>query len=139
MSNYAKYKDLGNETTESFTPQPKNPLPAQNPGTGGLVISIQNTEHKKQLIMNNKVVVVDVYADWCMPCKSMASRYEQLANKYSRQGICCLTKENIDLNISQNIQGVPNIQFFKNGQYITPDITGANVNAIEQRIIELLD
>ena len=125
MSNYAKYKDLGE--VENFK-------------TSGIdnVVAIQNVQHKQQLVSQNSVVVIDVYGDFCQPCKSMASRYSKLAEKYSRQGVCCLAKENVELNISQNITGVPCIQFFKNGQYITPDITGADIPGIEKIILELL-
>ena len=128
MSNYTKYKNLGGkESNENFK---KDTLDS--------VIDIQDIQHKQQLVTQNAVVVIDVYGDFCQPCKSMASRYAKLAEKYSRPGLCCIAKEDVDKHISQNITGVPAIQFFKNGKYITPDIVGADLVGIEKRIIELL-
>ena len=102
-----------------------------------VVIDIQNLEHKKNFINNNKVCVVKIHADWCQPCKLIAPKYAQMAQKYNRPGVCALISENSDLNIS-NVKGVPTHQFFKNGQYINADIVGADISSVEKRIIELL-
>jgi len=148
MSNYAKYKDLGgndpngsasNINTGSVPAQPVN----QNIGVGthspmpSSVVEIQNLEHKKHLISNNRVCVVKIHADWCQPCKQIAPRYNQIANKYSGPGLCCLSQENSELGIS-NVRGVPTFQFFKEGRYLNNDIVGADISLVEKRIMELL-
>lgn len=102
------------------------------------VVEIETTEQKQQLIQNNSVVVVDIYGNSCGPCKSMHSRYEQLGQKYNRPGVCVLARENYELGISTNLSGVPNIQFFKNGQYLGRDIVGVDLPGIEKRILEML-
>lgn len=148
MSNYAKYKDLGGATdsfntaapTQNTTPlqgvgnsQPQQPVaPKQQPSR---VIPITALEQKKKLILENKVCVVKIYADWCQPCKMIAPRYDQLSNKFL--GAACLATENSELGIS-NVKGVPTFQFFKNGKYINQDIVGGDINSVEKRIIELL-
>ena len=163
---YAKYKDLPDGSTNTYNPQApprqSHPLsseafnpPAQQqnhainqsryvpPGEQNVpqqhaTVEIQNAAHKEQLIASNKVLVVDVYGTFCSPCKSMASRYEALAQKYNRPGICCLAKEDVEKKISVNVRGVPALQFFKNGNYLNQDIMGPDLAAIEAKILELL-
>lgn len=155
MSSYAKYKDLGNQNDSSKNiagnaapqsqpnqqmagvgggpPPPSGPPPSGHPE----VVEIQSLEHKKHFINTHKVCVVKIHADWCQPCKAIAPRYGQMAQKYNRPGVCALVAENADLNLS-NVRGVPTHQFFKNGQYVNQDVVGADINAVEKKLMELL-
>lgn len=165
MSNYAKYKDLGagDDSSKNITrpsppqqgmpPQQQGMMPQQGmmmpqqgmqPQQGmmmqqpqSVVVEVQSLEHKKHFINTNQVCVVKIHADWCQPCKAIAPRYAQMAQKYNRPGVCVLIAENSDLNLS-NVKGVPTHQFFKNGQYINADIVGADIAGVEKRIMELL-
>lgn len=153
MSNYAKFKDLGGEENDSFSSQMNSsnkqqplqqplqqslqqPLQQQSP-----IIEIQNLEHKKHLISNFKVLVIKVYADWCQPCKQISTRCNQIASKYISQvppGIFGFAQENVNLKVS-NVKGVPTFQFFKDGKYINEDLIGADVVAVDKKILELLN
>ena len=150
MSSYAKYKDLGNggdssnNITGNSAPQMQpnqqmagvgagSPPPSGHPE----VVEIQSLEHKKHFINTHKVCVVKIHAEWCQPCKSMSLRYAQMAQKYNRPGVCALVAENSDLNLS-NVRGVPTHQFFKNGQYLNQDVVGADISAVEKKLMELL-
>ena len=164
MSNYAKYKDLGagEDSSKNIVNKSNNQGMAQQgmPPQQGMVqqgmpqqgmaqqgmhhkgnqsafIEVQHLEHKKHFINTNQICVVKIHADWCQPCKAIAPRYNQMAQKYNRPGVCVLMSENVDLNVS-NVKGVPTTQFFKNGKYMNADIVGADIDAIEKRIIELL-
>lgn len=146
MSTYAKYKDLGgndpngsasnvNSVSQSAPSQPS--VAQQNVQVPSSVVEIQNLEHKKHIISNNRVCVIKIHASWCQPCKQIAPKYNQMANKYSGPGLCCLAQENSELGIS-NVRGVPTFQFFKEGRYLNNDIVGADIGIVEKRIIELL-
>jgi thioredoxin 1 len=149
MSSYAKYKDLGNggdssnNVTGNSVPQMQPNQQMAGVGAGAPpsvhpeVVEIQSLEHKKHFINTHKVCVVKIHAEWCQPCKAIAPRYAQMAQKYNRPGVCILVAENADLNLS-NVRGVPTHQFFKNGQYINQDVVGADIAAVEKKLMELL-
>lgn len=71
-------------------------------------------------------VLVDFWADWCMPCRMMAPVMEELAKAYA--GKAKFGKVNVDENnqISgrYGIMSIPHFLIFKNGQ-VVQKIVGA--------------
>ena len=63
-------------------------------------------------------VLVDFFADWCGPCKSIAPVIEKLAVEYSgKAGIFKINTDNAQsLATSLGIRGIPTLIFFKNGK-----------------------
>lgn len=166
MSNYAKYKDLG-EQIDSFNnvkqpqqlnndnrirnnsvrdlPPQKQQIPQQQMSNNHPsfqeqslpIIDIKSMDEKKYHIANNKVCIVYIYGTFCQPCKQIAPRYSQLINKYNNPGMCMLVKEDVEVGLS-NCRGVPTFQFFKDGNYMNTDIIGADILSVEKKIQELL-
>jgi thioredoxin 1 len=78
----------------------------------------------------DKLLVIDLYADWCAPCKVIAPVLDELAIKYS---------DNVDfyrVNVDQNttvanffkVSAIPYVVFVKNG-VVVDALTGANSTA----------
>ena len=70
------------------------------------------------IINKNTTVLVDFYADWCGPCKSMAPVLKQL--KLELKDNVSIIKINVDNNqplaAKYQVQGVPTFIIFKNGK-----------------------
>jgi len=85
-----------------------------------LIIDVNDENFKEKVIKQseNIPVLVDFWAQWCMPCKMLAPTLEKLANEYSGKFI--LAKLNVDLakKTSQEykIMGIPNVKLFKSGK-----------------------
>ena len=89
------------------------------------VLKISSDQERNNLIKNNKVLVIDNYADWCGPCKTIAPVYAELCQKYSKPGICMLVKEDIDQEFNEKeeqVTGVPTFHFYINGS-LRKDLT----------------
>jgi thioredoxin 1 len=119
-SNYKKYADLVEAD------KPKYPE----------LLDLESTEQKKDLVSKFPGVVVDVYGDFCMPCKSIAPRFAKLAEEYKQYGFV-FAKENVEKKISQNIKGVPTFQYFYNGAYIDSTV-GADMTEVKNKIDEMV-
>jgi thioredoxin 1 len=126
---YRKLNELGNSEPSSSLPK------KENYKTPTIVPEITTKEDKDSLIMNNKVVVVDVYADWCGPCKTSGPLFAELYDKY--KDLCKLVKENVDLRLSPTVQVVPTFQIFVEGK-LKSQITGANLGEVESVLISSL-
>jgi thiol-disulfide isomerase/thioredoxin len=123
---YASYGDLGNKE------QPNRDV--MN------VLELANVDHKRQLIQNNRVVVVDIYADWCGPCKQTAPDYATIATEYTRPGECAIVKYNYDkLDPSERsrIHGIPVFQFFVEGKQVD-EVVGADIDAVKVKLRDIL-
>ncbi|HAL65184.1 MAG TPA: thioredoxin, partial [Bacteroidales bacterium] len=69
------------------------------------------------VLKSDKPVVVDLWAEWCGPCRSLTPIIEDLAQEYS--GKVVVGKLDVDSNpqttIRLKVRNIPTILFFKNG------------------------
>lgn len=71
-------------------------------------------------LIDEGVVLVDFYADWCGPCKMLAPELEKLAENYD--GKAKVVKINVDkeqvLAMKYRISSIPALLVFKNGEQV---------------------
>lgn len=76
-----------------------------------------NKEELENLLKQDKIVIVDFFAEWCGPCQMITPVLEQLAEECSDVDIL---KVDIDeeqaLAINYGIEVVPTLMIFKNGE-----------------------
>jgi thioredoxin 1 len=80
-----------------------------------------NKDDFQKTILSSKYVVVDVYADWCGPCKMIAPIIQELSNEmgqnYTFIKINC-NEENQELTAQLDIKSLPTIIFYKDGKEV---------------------
>jgi thiol-disulfide isomerase/thioredoxin len=92
---------------------------------------------KLELIQSHQLVCVDVYANWCGPCRMIAPNYSLLAATYNKPGLIVLVKQNFDQMIpeeKQGINGIPFFQIYMNGRPVD-SVVGGNLTEVEQKLI----
>jgi thioredoxin 1 len=69
---------------------------------------------------SDKPVLVDFYADWCVPCKIVSPLVQRISKEYS--GKLITIKINVDLKqdiaSKYEVQGIPTIMMFYKGEPI---------------------
>ena len=71
-----------------------------------------------EVLKSGQPVLVDFWAEWCMPCRMLTPTIEKLARDYAgRVKVGKLdTDANRDVAIKYGISAIPTVILFKNGQ-----------------------
>jgi len=104
------------------------------------VTAVKSSASMIEIVKKKSVVVVDVYADWCGPCRNLAPKYEALANKHKNHAVFLKINLNDieDPDLKMEITALPTFLIFRNdGQRISRQKeTGINIDQLEQFITE---
>lgn len=84
------------------------------------MLVVGKNNFQKEVISSDKLVLVDLYATWCGPCKALAPILEDLEKKYD--GKVKAVKINVDeeesLAVKLGVISVPTVVFYKNGKTV---------------------
>ncbi len=82
------------------------------------VVTITDANFAAEVLASSVPVLVDFWAEWCMPCRMLAPTVDELAGEYD--GRIKFGKLNVDQNREAakqyGITGIPALLIFKNGQ-----------------------
>lgn len=79
---------------------------------------VSDASFEADVLKSNQPVLVDFWAEWCGPCKTIAPVLEEIAQELG--GKLKIVKVDIDRNAQTpkkyGIRGVPTLMLFKDGQ-----------------------
>jgi thioredoxin 1 len=94
-----------------------------------------------EFVSRNRLVLVDFYANWCMPCRMLAPILEELAKDYV--GKVLFGKINVDENPaiaeSFKVLSIPTLIIFKFGVEVDRIVGFVSKNQIEARLKKYLE
>lgn len=86
----------------------------------GNVGELNDADFEEKVLKASTLVVVDFWAPWCGPCKSIAPVLEEIAKELTGQ--VTIYKLNVDENnkspAQYNVRAIPNLIIFKGGAEI---------------------
>tara|TARA_Y100000310_G_scaffold306787_1_gene348242 strand:- start:8871 stop:9203 length:333 start_codon:yes stop_codon:yes gene_type:complete len=102
-------------------------------------MEVTDEEFKDIINNSHKVVVVDFYAEWCMPCLMISPIIDELSEKMKEVKFVKMNlDENQKLAQSLNVSSIPCIIFFKEGEEVDRIVGAQPQEAIEETIKKLL-
>lgn len=109
-------------------------------GGEGHPTEITDETFSREVLAFSGSILMDVWASWCIPCRTMEPILEKLASKYA--GGVKFVKLNIDenpLTASQyNIRNIPTILLFKNGILINRLAGAMPEEEIERHLLAIV-
>ena len=77
------------------------------------------SQNFNQEIMNNDLLLVDFWAEWCGPCKSMHPIFTRMAKKYKSVRFARVNVDNAqDIATKYGVQSIPTFIMFKKGEIV---------------------
>jgi thioredoxin len=104
-----------------------------------MIASIDNVAHLNKVfeISNERLLILEFYADWCPPCKELAPILEKIAKEKS--ATVSIYKIDVDrhreLMNSFRVTGIPYVSFVKNKENVF-SLTGLYPKSMYLKVIE---
>jgi len=99
-------------------------------------MEVNELDFKEKVLDSPIPVVVDFWAEWCMPCKMIEPIVLELEKDYL--GKIKIARLNVDENqnlaVEYGIMGIPTLGFFVNGQMVDEIIGAVPKRVIEEKI-----
>jgi thiol-disulfide isomerase/thioredoxin len=88
----------------SNAPRTNQPMPPLKGGNSEIGWKLENNRHVRLADFRSKVVVLDFYATWCVPCRESTPHLVELQKRYGAQGL-----EVVGLNVggADDYEAVP--------------------------------
>jgi thioredoxin 1 len=101
------------------------------------LLHVTDADFDQQILKSDVPALVDFWAAWCGPCRTVGPVVEELAGEYKDK--IKVAKLNVDDNkqtpSKYGVKGIPTLMLFKNGQ-VVDQIVGA---VQKNRIKDMLD
>jgi thioredoxin 1 len=85
-----------------------------------------NKELNQKILASSSPIIIDFYADWCGPCKAMASTLEQISEKLGDNIniIKVDIEDSPDISSEFEIRSIPTLILVNSDKEIVEQITG---------------
>ena len=101
------------------------------------MIEITKDNFQTKVLKSERPLILDLWAEWCMPCKMITPILDEIANDY--KGRIDIAKINVDehpeLATELEVMNIPTLIFFENGKE-TGRLTGLNTKEYIEKKIE---
>lgn len=100
---------------------------------------INDNNFESEVLQNAGVVVVDFYADWCMPCKMLAPVIEEIEGELKEAKFVKINVDDSPVTANTyRVASIPTIKIFKNGELKDSKVGFNPKEVIKEAIEEVL-
>jgi thioredoxin 1 len=101
-----------------------------------LVVEVSDATFKSDIEQHEGLAMLDLWAEWCGPCRMVAPIVEALATEY--EGKLKVAKLDVDANPETaqrfNVRSIPTMLFFRDGKVVDSVVGALPKAALAQRI-----
>ena len=98
--------------------------------------AVTDTDFDEKVLKSTVPVLVDFWADWCMPCKMIAPIVEELSQEYD--GKLDFAKLDVDSNpstaMTYGVRSIPTLLIFKGGKPVDQIVGAVPKGVLKKKI-----
>ena len=103
------------------------------------VVDVDDQSFQEEVLDSDKPAIIDFWAEWCAPCRTIAPIIKELAAQYGDQ--VKIVKMDIDANPNTpgqyGVRAIPTVLAFKDGQ-VAQQLQGARPKADFEEMVKNL-
>jgi thioredoxin 1 len=105
-----------------------------------MAIEITDSNFEELIIKSGKPAIIDLWAEWCGPCRMIGPIVEELAKEYDGKAV--IGKLDVDSNpgttSKYGIRNIPTILFFKNGELVDKQVGAVPKSVLVGKLEKIL-
>lgn len=94
--------------------------------TAGATPSVDDATFQSQVLDFSGLAVVDMYADWCPPCRELSPIIQEVHAAYRGSSLVRVFKIDVDKSpqtaMKYGVQSIPTLLFIKNGELVATKV-----------------
>lgn len=101
-----------------------------------LAITKDNFE---EIVSSGLPVVIDFWAEWCGPCRTVAPIVDELSKEYEGKALIgkCDVEDNDDIVARYGVRNIPTLIFLRNGEVVDKQVGAISKDALKEKIEKL--
>jgi len=107
---------------------------------GAGVQQFTDSDFETEVLKSDKPVLVDFWAEWCMPCRALAPTIDRLATQFA--GKAKIGKVDVEkhqqVSFKYQISAIPTVLIFKNGEVRKKFVGMTNEGDLTKALNELV-
>jgi thioredoxin 1 len=104
-----------------------------------MALEFTDANFEELVIKSGKPVIVDLWAEWCGPCRMLTPIVEEIAKEY--EGRAVIGKLNVDDNpeitAKYGVRNIPTVLFFKGGEVADKQVGAVPKSALVGKLEKL--
>lgn len=105
-----------------------------------MALELTDANFDEIVLKSDKPVLVDLWAEWCGPCRMVGPIVEELSNEYNGRAV--VGKLDVDSNpgvtAKYGIRNIPTLLFFKNGDVVDKQVGVSPKSVIAGKLEKLI-
>ena len=105
-----------------------------------MALVVNDNNFEETVLKSDKPVIMDLWAEWCGPCRALTPIVEQMATEYEGRAVVCKVdiEQCPDIANKYGIRNIPTLLFFKGGELVDKHVGLTAKATLEEKLNALL-